>query len=98
MFAPDQSTHVHSYSVTAAAEASVMPRILDLFAKRGLMPFYLHAAIGEDERLNVDLRVCGLESESAQHVARCLRRLVAVERVLMAGETNNAAAYAEAAQ
>lgn len=98
MFAPDPSTHVHSYSVTAVAEASVMPRILDLFAKRGLMPFYLHAAIGDDERLNVDLRVHGLEGDSAQHVARCLRRLVAVERVLMAGEMNDTAAYAEAAQ
>ena len=97
MFAPNPSAPVHSYSVTAAAEASVMPRILDLFAKRGLMPFYLHAAIGDDERLNVDLRVCGLEHNSAHHVARCLRRLVAVERVLMAGEAD-AAAYAEAAQ
>jgi acetolactate synthase small subunit len=81
-----RSDPIYCFSVFAAAEASVMPRVLELFAKRGLVPRRLDAAVGgaDDEELVVDLQVDGLAPETAEHIAASLRQMVHVDRVLTA--------------
>ncbi|MBL8689002.1 MAG: hypothetical protein JNL04_07870 [Rhodospirillaceae bacterium] len=75
----------HCYSVLARAEVSVLPRVLELFVKRGILPRRCHGVIsgpGHDE-LEIDLQVDGLDADAAEHIQRCLAQLVHVERVLM---------------
>jgi hypothetical protein len=84
MSTPDQDrSPVWCFSVFAAAEASVMPRVLAEFAKRGLCPLRFDGAVAGDD-LTVDVQVEGLEAEVAAHVAERLRGTVHVERVLTA--------------
>jgi hypothetical protein len=60
-----------------------MPRVIALFAKRGLTPRRVEAArVGEE--LTIDLQADGLSGEAAEHIAACLRQIVGVERVLTA--------------
>jgi hypothetical protein len=84
MFAAEtKSPPTYCFSVLAAPDASVMPRVLGLFAKRGLVPARFHADVVGDE-LAVDVQVRGLAPDVAEHLANCLRGQVTVERVLTA--------------
>ncbi|WP_179953888.1 hypothetical protein [Denitrobaculum tricleocarpae] len=75
---------VHCFSIHAAAEPGVMPRVLELFAKRNLVPSRWHSDVmGPSNRdLSIDLQVVGLDSLTADYVARCLRQVYGVETVL----------------
>jgi hypothetical protein len=82
---------VSCYSILAAAEPGVMPRVLELFAKRGLVPnrWISDLVAARDSRasgpgleLAIDLQIEGLTAELADYVARCLRQIHGVERVL----------------
>jgi acetolactate synthase small subunit len=72
------------FSVHARAEAGVMPRVLELFAKRGLIPsFWRSATSGSHQSLlTIDIRMHGLEVEVMDYIASCLRQIVDVEAVL----------------
>lgn len=84
MFATDSTPPpTYCFSVLAAPDASVMPRVLGLFAKRGIVPARFHGDTVGNE-LAVDVQVRGLDPDTAAHVAECLRAMVAVERVLTA--------------
>ena len=80
--APSKS--VHCFSIQAAAEPGVMPRVLELFAKRNLVPSRWHSdVIGPANRdLSIDLQVTGLDTQTADYVARCLRQVYGVDTVL----------------
>ncbi|MBM3537376.1 MAG: hypothetical protein FJX55_06030 [Alphaproteobacteria bacterium] len=78
-----RSSPTWCFSVYAAPEACVMPRVLEFFAKRGLVPSRFHGDV-VDEGLVVDVHVGGVEEGVADHIAVCLRELVYVERVLTA--------------
>jgi len=70
------------FSVHARAEPGVMPRLLELFAKRGLVPDLWHSAIVRPgTRLTVDIEVAGL-GDTAEYVANCMRQISGVELVL----------------
>lgn len=72
------------FSVQARAEPGVMPRVLELFAKRGLVPELWHSAVVRPgNRLTIDVEVAGL-GETADYVANCLRQITGVEVVLTA--------------
>lgn len=75
---------VFCFAIQAEAEPGVMPRVLELFAKRGLIPLRLHAdRIGlERKELAIDLQVSGLEQQACNYIARCLRQIHGVEAVL----------------
>ena len=77
---------VSCYSILAEAEPGIMPRVLELFAKRGLVPNRwisdLVAARGGGRELAIDLQIEGLSAELADYVALCLRQIHGVERVL----------------
>lgn len=84
---PARSAHaehqsVACFSVHAEAEPGVMPRVLELFAKRGLVPTRWHsAAIGRE--LTIDIQVGGISRDVAEYVAACLRQITYVDVVLI---------------
>ena len=75
---------VYCFSILAAAEPGVMPRVLQLFAKRGLTPTRWHSDVtGRDGRdLSIDVQVNGLDVAAGDYIARCLRQVFQVEAVL----------------
>jgi acetolactate synthase small subunit len=87
---------VYCFAVHANAEPGVMPRVLELFAKRNLIPASWHSILtagknGADE-LQIDIQVQQLEARVADHIARCLRQITYVETVLTSekGYSNSA--------
>ncbi len=72
------------FSVHARAEAGVMPRVLELFAKRGLVPSTWRSEIsGPDQSmLTIDIQMRGLGRDAMDYIAACLRQIVFVEVVL----------------
>jgi acetolactate synthase small subunit len=75
---------VYCFSILAEAEPGVMPRVLQLFAKRGLVPTRWHSDVtGKDGRdLSIDVQVNGLDVATGDYIARCLRQVFQVESVL----------------
>jgi acetolactate synthase regulatory subunit len=74
-----------SFSVQARADPGVMPRLLELFAKRGLVPERLHGAVVRPSmRLTVDIAIAGIDRDTAEYVANCMRQVTGVELVLTA--------------
>jgi acetolactate synthase small subunit len=81
LFAKPEQQTTACFSVHAAAEPGVMPRVLGLFAKRGLVPTSWHSnAIGRE--LTIDIQVTGMGRDLAQYVAACLRQIADVDVVL----------------
>ena len=83
-FDPAPSDCTACFSVVAAAEPGVMPRILELFAKRGLVPSqWFSTRTGHDRRgLHIDFQVENMEAPLRDQIAACLRQIVEVETVL----------------
>ncbi|HAI29132.1 MULTISPECIES: hypothetical protein [Thalassospira] len=87
---------VYCFSVHAAAEPDVMPRVLELFAKRNLVPASWHSTVADGlrgyEELQIDIQVQQLETKVAEHIARCLRQIIHVNTVLTSekGYSNSA--------
>lgn len=79
---------VYCFSILAEAEPGVMPRVLELFAKRGLVPTRWHSDVtgpktpGGGRDLAIDVQVVGLDVATGDYVARCLRQTFQVEAVL----------------
>lgn len=85
--AADANLAVTSYfSVHARAVPGVMPRVLEQFAKRGLVPTLWRSAIGAADRtqLTIDIEMVGLDREVTRYLAACLRQIADVETVLAA--------------
>jgi len=68
------------YCFEADAEPGLLPRALELIAKRGLVPARVFAQADAD-LLSVEIEVEGLEPDAAEHVGRCLGELVGVRQV-----------------
>ena len=77
------------FQVLAEAEPGVMPRVLELFAKRNLVPRRWHSDVGgrSGRELAIDLQVAGLSRETGEYIARTLRQLHYVDRVLISEKT-----------
>ena len=75
---------VACFSVHAAAEPGIMPRVMELFAKRGLVPTrWMSDVTGPGGReLSIDIQVEGLTLELGDYIARCLRQIHGVKTVL----------------
>ncbi|MGD9615102.1 MAG: hypothetical protein AB7H90_06160 [Alphaproteobacteria bacterium] len=69
-----------SFSIRALAEPGVMPRIVELFAKRGLVPRRWNS-IASDTTLGIDVEMTGLDRDAADYIARCMRQIHGVETV-----------------
>ena len=74
------------FSIQAAAEPGVMPRVLELFAKRNLVPERwvsgVHGPAGRGAELMIDLQVAGLSGQDRDYLARCLAQIADVRSVL----------------
>ncbi len=72
------------FAVQAAAEPGAMPRVLEFFAKRGLVPSrWFSRTQGPGEReLWIDIQMSGLDRETGDYMARCLRQIPDVGTVL----------------
>jgi acetolactate synthase small subunit len=70
------------FSVHAEAEPGIMPRVVELFAKRGLVPTSWISRVSGRE-LTIDLQMRGLRPEEAAYIAQCLRQMVSVDVVLI---------------
>ncbi|MCW5700393.1 MAG: hypothetical protein KIT00_11185 [Rhodospirillales bacterium] len=79
-----QSLPVSCFSVVASAEPDVMPRVLEVFAKRGLVPSQWYSSVsgprGRD--LHIDVQIGDLDVPSRERIANSLRQIVYVELVL----------------
>ena len=73
------------FSITADATPCVMPRILALFAKRGLVPTEWRSRVAAGG-MSIDIRMHGIDGDLAAYIGRCLRQIYTVERVLVAAE------------
>jgi hypothetical protein len=69
------------FSVQARAEPGVMPRVVELFAKRGLVPQKWHST-ASGEALIIDVQMGGLDRDLCGYIARCMRQITGVEIVL----------------
>jgi hypothetical protein len=70
-----------SFSIRARAEPGVMPRVVELFAKRGLVPLRWNSAVA-DQALSIDVQMTGLDRDMTDYIARCMRLIHGVETVL----------------
>lgn len=70
-------------TIQARAEPGVMPRVMELFAKRGLVPDFWHSAVS-GAALSIEIRIAGLERDTVDYIARCMRQIVGVDTVLTA--------------
>jgi acetolactate synthase small subunit len=72
------------FCVHARAEPGVMPRVLEHFAKRGVVPsLWQSSTSGADQsKLTIDIEMRGLGRETVDYIAACLRQIVYVEVVL----------------
>jgi acetolactate synthase small subunit len=77
-------SRVACFSIQAEAEPGVMPRVLELFAKRGLVPRrWVSDVAGPGGReLSIDVQVAGLTPETQAYIASCLRQIWGVAVVL----------------
>src|SRR5262249_55343479 len=72
------------FSVFAHADPGVMPRVLELFAKRGLVPASWRSAVSGADRsgLTIEIEINGLGRDIRDYIASSLRQIVCVETVL----------------
>ncbi len=80
---------VACFSIHAEADPGVMPRVLELFSKRGLLPRRWVSDVtgprgghGGGHELAIDVQVAGLDPETQAYIARCLRQIWGVGTVL----------------
>jgi acetolactate synthase small subunit len=82
------SSRTACFSVHAKAELGLMPRVLELFAKRGLVPSSWHSTTGGplengvESELTIDIQMRGMAVETADFIAARLRQIPDVELVL----------------
>ena len=86
---PNGSVPVACFSVLTAADPSAVPRVLEIFAIRDLIPSQIHVTRsgGENVRapeaeLTIDVQVSGVEREASEAIARKLRAIICVHSVL----------------
>ena len=80
------------FSVHARAEPGVMPRVLELFAKRGLVPSGWRSWVSGADRngLTIEIEMRGLGRDITDYIAACLRQIACVEAVLTLSQCDGA--------
>ena len=81
------------FSIVAHGDPGVLPRVIELFAKRGLVPTQCRAVHDHagDGMLTIDLEMAAMARDLAEYIARCLRQIPLVDCVLTS-ETDGTAA------
>ena len=83
-FLPVQSRQTACFSVIATAEPGTMPRVLEIFAKRGLVPArWLSAVAGpRDGEIHIDIQLADADGGLVKRLAQSMRQVVSVQSVL----------------
>ena len=81
---PVQRRQTACFSVIATSEPGTMPRVLAIFAKRGLLPDrWLSAVAGPTGgELHIDIQLADADAELVERLAQSLRQVVSVQSVL----------------
>ena len=81
---PAAAERVSCYAVEGEADPGLLPRVLELFVKRGLVPdrCFVQRHGRQGEHLLIDLQVVGFDAATADNVARALRQIPLVTTVL----------------
>lgn len=69
------------YSIVARSDPGTLPRVLEPFAKRGLVLSRCHA-VQDGGALAIDLELAGVDRDLAEYIGRCLRQIHLVDCVL----------------
>ena len=69
-----------AFFVSADIDPGTLPRVLELFAKRGLTPDSIHADCREGV-LAIDISLSGMDADLAAYIGRCLREIYVVREV-----------------
>ncbi|GAB6051767.1 hypothetical protein JCM17960_05870 [Magnetospira thiophila] len=74
------------FSVHASAEAGVMSRVMEVFAKRGMVPttWYSTLRTAHSDDLQIDVQIRNVGAAEQAKLAAALRQVVGVEVVLTA--------------
>jgi acetolactate synthase small subunit len=82
------------FSGYGMADPGLLPRVVGLWAKRGLTPTCWHSAVcgRDDSKLYIDIKLSGLNSELATQTAGELSQIWDVPRVLMSLDRDRASA------
>ena len=75
------------FRIQAAAEPSVLPRILDVFAKVTIVPDTFASERRGADGMEIDIRVAGLDARQADQLASRMRAIVYVDQVLVSVES-----------
>jgi len=83
-FLPAHHHRTACFSIIADAEPGTMPRVLEIFAKRGLVPSkWLSAITGtRNEELHIDIQLIDVDLDLMERLAKSLKRVVSVRSVL----------------
>lgn len=77
-----------TFTLRADADPGVLPRVLELVAKRGLVPELLTSRRHPDsDTLSIEMEVSGMVRHESDHVANCLRAIPMVMQVLATERT-----------
>jgi hypothetical protein len=77
---------VFCFSIDVVPDPGAMARVLEQFAKRGLIPTRWHSDVIDSDAIQIDIQVVGLSAALGQDIARCLQSIVGVHSVLTAGK------------
>lgn len=87
--APEEAVPVACFSVLTEADPSAVPRVLEIFALRDLIPSQIHVTGGGGENLRapeaelvIDVQVSGVGRKASEAIARKLRAIICVHSVL----------------
>jgi hypothetical protein len=82
---PDQGRRPSTFcfSIQASADSGTLARVLEQFAKRGLVPTKWYSDVcAESGRLQIDIQVARLAAGDGEFIATGLRSIVGVDHVL----------------
>ncbi len=74
MSTPTSDPTTACFSVTAQVAPGVMPRVLELFAKRGLVPDRFDCR-RDGSALTLDIAMHGMDLELACYIGRCMNQI-----------------------
>ena len=82
MSTPTSDPTTACFFVTAQVAPGVMPRVLELFAKRGLVPDRFDCR-RDGSALTLDIAMHGMDLELARYIGRCMNQIFEVDCVLV---------------
>ena len=68
------------FTVTAVPDPSVMSRVLELFAKRNLIPDHFAGSLvgGDEPYLEMTVEISGLDAQLVGYLGRCMEQITYV--------------------